>query len=155
MKKNKQKILTLTLLSSFFLLHIPMISYADCADIKARYWKCTRASMTGEKCNEEDNVSIPPECLNAGSEKSTGGNSESFTPATTPSFFEPKTKSKKVDYSATASTPKKPIKIINIKPLAEKIYFETEEDVEKYTTKIKDELLNAIKEGKKVRLQFH
>lgn len=153
MKKNKQKFLTLMSLSTFLLLSVPTISSADCADIKARYWKCTRASMIGEKCNEEDNVSIPPECLKAGSEESTGGNTDSYSSPS--NFSKSKTKSEKSDYQATTSTPKKTVKVVNIKPLAGKVYFETEEDVEQFTTKIREELLNVIKEGKKARLQFH
>lgn len=150
---NKKTFFTSTLLGTLFLASLPTPSYADCSDIKARYWRCTRASMIGEKCAAEDNVSIPPECL--------GGNeSESQKNDSTPNAASTSSSSKKESsipfiYPKADLVPKTPVKVINIKPLNKKHYIETEEDVEQFTTKVKAALLHEIKKGKKVRLQFN
>jgi hypothetical protein len=141
----------LSLFSALFLMSVPTLSHADyCSDIKERYWKCARASMVGESCDSADDVSIPSECLTAGSEKTPKQAEPSTAP---PTFFKGKKESKSFVYKPEV-TPKKSVKIVNIKPKNHKIYFETEEEVEQFTTKIHDDLLNAIKEGKRVRLQF-
>lgn len=146
---NNKKIFTATLLSSLFLVTLP--TYAnDCADIKAKYWRCTRASMIGEQCAQEDNVSIPPECL--GGEKSEDETPKS--PSHSSSSNSPK-ETRPFIYPKPERVPKKPVKVVNIKPLNNKNYIETEEDVEQFTAKIRAELLHAIKDGKKVRLQFN
>lgn len=154
---NRKKSVVLTSLGILFLVGIPTLSQADyCADIKEKYWKCARSVMTGEKCNASDNVTIPPECLTAGSESQRNeSSSTSSTPSSSSSFFGSKKDSTPFIYPKPDLVPKKPVKIINIKPLNGKIYLETEEEVEQFTTKIREDLLNAIKEGKRVRLQFN
>jgi hypothetical protein len=152
--KSTKNSLTTKSLGVLILVTLPTFAYADCADIKARYWRCTRASMIGEKCAAEDNVNIPPECLG-------GAKSDEETPsaATSSSSSSSSSSSKKQTrpfiYPKPDLVPKKPVKVVNIKPLNTKNYIETEEDVEQFTSKIKTELLNAIKNGKKVRLQFN
>ncbi|MDD5214502.1 MAG: hypothetical protein PHQ03_03055 [Methylococcales bacterium] len=152
---NKKSFIT-TLLSALFLATLPMFSYADdCADIRAKYWRCTRASMIGEKCTEDDNVSIPPECLGGGkSEDETPKSPSDASASNSPKETSPK-ETRPFIYPKPDLVPKKPVKVVNIKPFNNKSYLETEEDVEQFTTKIKTELLNAIKDGKKVRLQFN
>lgn len=153
-KKNENSSVVLTLLSALFLVSMPTLSQADyCSEIKERYWKCTRSSMSGGKCDSSDNVSIPPECLTAGTKTQKKGNSSGYAPPSSSSFF--KSRKKITPYQPPNLVPKKPIKVINIKQLNSKKYIETEEDVNNFTTKIKDELLNALKEGKRVRLQFY
>jgi cell division septum initiation protein DivIVA len=49
----------------------------------------------------------------------------------------------------------KPVKVVNIKPKNGKIYFETEEEVDKYVNQVKEDILKAFKEGKRVRLQYN
>lgn len=138
------------LFGTLFLAGLPILSQAaDCAEIKEQYWQCVRSSMTNEPCTE--NVSIPPECLKAGTE--TIQNYES-SPDSTSRFFGSEKKSTPITPPTTENVPKKPVKIINIKPPKGKIYFETEDDVNQYTTKIRNDLLNGIKEGKRVRLTF-
>ena len=145
--KNKRNI-TLTLLNTLFLIGLPMSSQSySCSDIKEQYWDCVRASMNNESCG--GNISIPPECLKAGSE--TIQNYNSSEPSS--SFFGRQKESTPFVYQADMP-PKKPVKVINIKPANGKIYFETDEEVNQYTTKIKDDLSEAIKEGKRVRVQF-
>jgi hypothetical protein len=152
MNKNKRS-LAPKLLGALFLVALPIVSQADCAEIKERYWRCARSSMTGEACDSSDNVSIPPECLTAGSKSQE--NNSSPTSTSTPSFLDLQKKSTPSVsvHPTTDIAPKKPVKIINIKPSG-KTYIETEEDVNQFTTKVRDDLLNAIKDGKKVRLQF-
>jgi hypothetical protein len=138
------------LLGTLFLAGLPILSHAaDCAEIKEKYWSCVRSSMTNEPCTE--NISIPPECLRSGTE--TIQNYES-SPDSTSHFFGSEKKSTPVATPTRESVPKKSVKIINIKPAKGKIYFETEDDVNQYTTKIRNDLLNGIKEGKRVRLTF-
>jgi hypothetical protein len=150
---NSKKAFLLNTFGVVFLTGLPVVSHADyCADIKAHYWKCARASMIGETCEAEDNVNIPAECLNAGTEKESSG-SGSATPSDAPSFFKDKKESKPFVYQPEV-TPKKPVKVVNIKPENRKIYLETEDEVEQFTTKIHDDLLSAIRDGKRVRLQF-
>jgi hypothetical protein len=150
--KSTKNSLTVKLLGALVLVSLPAFAYADCADIKERYWRCTRASMIGEKCAAEDNVNIPPECLG-------GAKSDEETPNAATSSSSSSSSSKKETrpfiYPKPDLVPKKPVKVVNIKPLNTKNYIETEEDVEQFTSKIKTELLNAIKNGKKVRLQFN
>lgn len=149
---NNKKYVISTLLGSLLLAGISTGSYADdCADIKARYWKCTRASMIGEKCADEDNVSIPPECLGGSSEPKQNENQ----PKSTSSIPDSPKDTRPFIYPKPDLVPKKPVKIVNIKPFVGKAYIETEEDAEQFTTKLKNELLDAIKDGKKVRLQFN
>ena len=153
---TKQNLMVLGFLAT---LTIPTFSQAgECADIKERYWRCTRASMIGEECAPEDNVTIPAECLggNTQPKKNTPPPAAEVVPSKAPSFFDSKSKSNSKENSLpkTESSVKKAVKIVNIKPSYGKVYFETEEEVDKYTTKIKEDILNGIKEGKKVRLQF-
>lgn len=150
-QKNRKNSVVVSLLGALLLISIPTLSQADyCSEIKERYWRCTRASMIGEPCDASDNVSIPSECLTAGSEKT----SKQAEPSTSQSkFFKSEKNSKPFVYQPVIA-PKKPVKVINIKPQNHKIYFETEEEVNQFTTKIHDDLLNAIKDGKRVRLQF-
>jgi len=147
--KNRRNI-ALTLLSTLFLVILPTHSQADsCSDIKEQYWNCVRASMNNQSCGA--NVSIPPECLKSGAEIIQNYNSSE--PAS--SFFGTQKESTPFVYQPDSDLPpKKPVKVINIKPTNGKIYLETEEDVNQYTTKIKDDLSEAIKEGKRIRLQF-
>jgi hypothetical protein len=150
-----KKSTTILLLSGVLLAILPTLSYSDCADLKERYWRCTRASMIGEKCAAEDNVTIPPECLNGGgnaneeSRNTTGSssNSNSTSGKTTRPFIYPESEPELVA--------KKPVKVVNIRALNTKNYIETEEDVEQFVNKVKTELLDGIEEGKKVRLQFN
>jgi hypothetical protein len=143
MKKNIALMLGLLSLAGF-----PMPSQADyCADIKEQYWNCVRASMTNQSC--ESNVSIPPECLGSTASKEGQSNNSSESRS---SFFGTKKDSKPFVYQSDLP-PKKPVKIVNIKPDG-KIYLETEEDVDQYLTKIKDEISAAIADGKRVRLQL-
>lgn len=146
----KKNAFTAKLFTTLFLITLPMLSYADCADIKARYWRCTRASMIGEKCAAEDNVSISPECLS-------GGNTDEDPPksSTSSSATDPAKDTRPFIYPKAELVPKKPVEVVNIKSLNTKNYIETEEDVEQFTSKIKTELSKAIKDGKKVRLQFN
>lgn len=146
-----------TLFSIVFLTALfPVLSQAaDCAAIKAQYWECVRSSMTGQSCN--DNVTIPPECLTASgasgskSEKTNGSSSTYSEPADS-GFFNSK---KEQTYSYPKdSTPKKPVKTLNLKAFNTKTYLETEEDVELFTSKLKEEMSNAIKDGKRIRLQY-
>ncbi len=144
----KRKNIALLLFSTLFLVCLPTLSQADyCAEIKEQYWNCVRASMTNDSCSS--NVSIPPECLKAGSDTTQNYNSSSES---TSSFLGTQKESKPFVYQADLP-PKKTVKIINIKPTG-KVYLETEDDVNQYTIKIRDELSEAIKEGKRVRLQF-
>lgn len=147
MKKN-QKILFLITFLVF-----PTLSQADyCADMKERYWKCVRASMTNEKCAEGDNFSIPSECLNAGSSSQKSSDSPA---STTPNWDFLKSKKEVTPVIIdTKLTPQKSVKIINIKSLNDKKYLETEDDVNQFVTHLNQALLNAVKEGKKVRLQY-
>ena len=110
--------------------------------------------MIGEKCAEEDNVSIPPECLGGKSEDETSKSSSNASSSDISKETSPK-ETRPFIYPKPDLVPKKPVKVVNLKPLNNKNYIETEEDVEQFTTKIKTELLNAIKDGKKVRLQFN
>lgn len=143
-KKNQ------TLLFVFLLM--PMISQADyCSDMKERYWKCVRSSMTNEKCADGDNISIPSECLNAGAASQKSSNS---SPSEAPKwdFLKPKKEPKSV--VVAESKPQKSVQIINIKSLNNKKYLENEDDVNQFVTNLNQALLNAIKDGKKVRLQY-
>lgn len=147
----KRKKILLALLGTLSLVGLPMPSQADsCSDIKEQYWNCVRASMTNGSC--DSNISIPPECLHSGSE--TIQNYESSSKSSSSSFFGTKKEAATPFVYQADLPPKKPVKLINIKPTNGKIYFETEEDVDQYTAKIKEELSEAIKEGKRVRLQF-
>ncbi len=143
MKKNTVP----ALFSVLFLVSLPMLSKANsCADIKEEYWDCVRSSMNNESC--KSNVSIPPECLNSGTESIQNYKSSD----TNSNFFDKQKESKPFVYQADLP-PKKPVKVINVKPI-ERIYFETQEDVDQYVMKIKEELSEAITDGKRVRLQF-
>ncbi len=165
-RKNREKSLVITLLSTLFLVVMPGLTQADyCADIKERYWRCARSSMTGEKCSASDNVSIPSECLTAGAASEGGGGSSSSgggggggdsASKSAWSFFSHKKPPAHpiVSPEDTEIVLKKPVKIINIHPTNGKPYIETEEDVEQFTSKVRADLLEAIKDGKKVRLQF-
>lgn len=151
--KTKQKVIGSILLLAIF----PVLSQAaDCAAIKAQYWQCVRSSMTGQSCN--DNVTIPSECLTASgasgstSEKTNGSSSNYSEPSSDSSFFNFK---KEPEFSYPKhNKPVKPIKTLNLRAFHEKPYLETEEEVELFTSKLKDEMLSAIKEGKKIRLQY-
>ncbi len=156
----KSKNVALTFFGVLSLACLPILSYADsCSDIKEQYWNCVRSSMSNGSC--ESNVSIPPECLKAGGESSSsssGSSSSSSSGSGSGSnFFDSIFGSKKEEapfvYQADLP-PKKPVKLIDIKPMNGKIYFETEEEVNQYTTKVKDDMSAAIKDGKRVRLQF-
>ena len=155
----KKRCITLTLFSMLILVSLPMLSRADsCADIKERYWSCVRDSMANKPCSG-GNVSIPPECLNAGSEsgsESGSSKSQSYSdpsPKSFSSLFHRKKKEQATPNYQSERTPKKIVQIINIRP-NDKTYFETEEEVEQYTTEIKDKLFKAFKDGKRVRLEF-
>lgn len=148
----KRKNILLTLLGALSLVGLPMPSQADyCSDIKEQYWKCVRASMTNESCDSND--SIPSECLQSGGEATQNGESSSKSNPVSSSFFGTKKESAPFVYQADLP-PKNPVKVINIKPTNGKIYLETEEDVNQYIAKTKEELSEAIKKGKRVRLQF-
>lgn len=141
---------------SLILAVLPSFSFAtDCAAIKAQYWQCVRASMTGQSCKNE--VTIPSECLSA-SGATTGKtpyNSDSSSTYTEPSnsnffnFGAEKSSSYPEDYK-----PKNPIKTVNIKDFYAKTYLETQEDVDDFTQKLKEELSKNVQEGKRVRLQY-
>lgn len=106
--------------------------------------------MTNGSC--DSNISIPPECLHSGNE--TIQNYE-LSSKSTSSFFGTETEKESPPFVyQTDRPPKKPVQVINIKPTNIRVYFETEEEVNQYTTKLKDELSEAIIEGKRVRLQF-
>jgi hypothetical protein len=151
----------LFLLSLLCLVSIPTISRADyCAEIKERYWKCVRSSMSSGKCSDSDNVSIPPECLNGGSKLPKGDDSSSSSYSPTPSgskwnFFRSKKSQKGNPETDPTVVVHKPVKVVNIKPKNGKIYFETEEEVDKYVNQVKEDILKAFKEGKRVRLQYN
>lgn len=135
-----------------FLL-IPSLSQADyCSDMKERYWKCVRSSMTNEKCADGDNISIPSECLNAGAASQKNGNSSPSEAAPKWDFLKPKKEPKSV--VVTESKPQKSVQIVNIKSLNNKKYLENEDDINQFVTNLNQTLLNAIKDGKKVRLQY-
>ncbi|MSR16465.1 MAG: hypothetical protein EXR89_01500 [Methylococcaceae bacterium] len=150
----KKRCITRTLFSMLILVSLPMISRADsCADIKEKYWSCVRDSMANKPCS--GNVSIPPECLNAGSESGSSSSQSYSDPSPRPfsSLFHRKKKEQATSNYQSERTPKKLVQIINIRP-KDKTYFETEEEVEQYTTEIKDKLFKAFKDGKRVRLEF-
>ena len=149
--KTKTRFLIVFLMALF-----PVLSQAaDCAAIKAQYWQCVRSSMTGQSCS--DNVTIPPECLTASgasgskSEK-TSDSSSTYSSPTNSGFFNSK-KEQAFSYPKN-TTPKKSVKTINLKAFNTKNYLETEEDVELFTSKLKEEMSNAIKDGKRIRLQY-
>ncbi|MFI3123291.1 MAG: hypothetical protein QX194_05110 [Methylococcales bacterium] len=148
----KKRDIALVLLSTLSLAGVPTLSKADsCSEIKEQYWDCVRDAMNGGSCNS--NISIPPECLTAGSAPSGGssGSSSSYSPPPRASFF--KKKEKPFVYQADLPA-KKQVKVIDIKPANGKIYLETEEEVDEYLTRIRDDLTEAINDGKRVRLQF-
>ncbi|MGB4499591.1 MAG: hypothetical protein WBI40_12965 [Methylococcaceae bacterium] len=133
-------------------LVFPTLSQADyCADMKERYWKCVRSSMTNEKCADGDNFAIPAECLNAGSSSPQNSNSSTPTPPKW-DFLNSKKESKNV--VSTESKSQKSVKIINLKSLNNRKYLESEDDVNEFISNTNEVLLNAIKEGKKIRLQY-
>ncbi len=145
----KRRNILLTFLGALSLVSLPMPSQADsCSDIREQYLNCVGTSMTSESC--DSNISIPPECLHSGDE--TIQNYESSSKSTS-NFFGTKKESPPLVYQINLP-PKKPVKVINIKPTNGKIYLETEEDVDQYVAKIKDNLSKTIKEGKRVRLKF-
>jgi hypothetical protein len=144
MKNKNAASMLLGLLS---LISLPMLSHANsCSEIKDEYWNCVRASMNNEAC--ESDVSIPPECLKSVTDTIKNYNASESNP----NFFGKPKESKPFVYQADLP-PKKPVKVINVKP-AHGVYLETEEDVNQYITKIKEELSEAITDGKRVRLQF-
>lgn len=142
-----------------FLTVFPVLSpAADCTIIKEQYWACVRASMTGKEC--EENISIPSECLTNGAsigstlERST--NPSIYPEHSDSSFFSfEKEKEPAPSYTPPDSEPSKPVKMINLKTLNTQTYFETEEDVDLFISKLKDEMSGAIKEGKRVHLLYH
>ena len=147
----KKRDIAFVLLSTLSLAGVPALSKAEsCGEIKERYWDCVRDAMNGGSC--DSNISIPPECLTAGSAPSGGSSgSSSYSPPPKPSFFGKKEK----PFVYQADLPaKKQVKVIDIKPANGKIYLETEEEVDEYLTKLKDDLTEAINDGKRVRLQF-
>ena len=150
------------LLSALFIVTMPTLSRADyCSEIKERYWKCVRSSMSSGKCSDSDNVSIPPECLNGGSKMPKGDDSSDSTYSPTPSgskwslFRSKKSKKPNTDNDDPNVVVHKPVKVVNIKPANGKIYFETEEEVDKYLSDVKEDILKAFKDGKRVRLQYN
>ena len=147
----KSKNILLTLFATLSLVGLPTLSQADsCTDIKEQYWNCVRSAMTNGSC--DSNISIPPECLQSGGNETTQ-NYDSSSKSGFSNFFGRKKEAAPFVYQADLP-PKNPVKVINIKPTNGKIYLETEEDVDQYIAKIKDELSEAIKDGKRVRLQF-
>jgi hypothetical protein len=140
---------------SLILAVLPSFSFAtDCAAIKAKYWQCVRSSMTGASCKDE--VSIPSECLSA-SGATTGktpnkSNPSDYIPPSNSDFFN-FGKEKSFSYPKNHK-PKNPIKTVNVKDFSAKTYLETQEDVDDFTAKLKDELSKTVSEGKRVRLQY-
>lgn len=142
---------------SLILAVLPSFSFAtDCAAIKAQYWECVRSSMTGDSC--KNNVTIPSECLNASGSTTgkapTHSNSSTYSePSESDSSFFDFNKEKFLSYPKNHK-PKNPIKTINLKDFSAKTYLESQEDVDNFTTKLKDELSKTVSEGKRVRLQY-
>lgn len=140
---------------SLILAVLPSFSFAaDCAAIKAKYWECVRSSMTGASCNNE--VTIPSECLSA-SGATTGktpsySNPSDYTPPSNSDFFNFGTE-KAFAYPKN-HRPKNPIKTVNVKDFSAKTYLETQQDVDDFTAKLKDELSKIVTDGKRVRLQY-
>lgn len=133
------------LLSALFFVNLPALAATDCTQAKERYWQCIRASVTNDHpCKESDNVVIPPECLIGGFDAQDKGNSKiDSTNEAIPSDYEPEL------------IQRKPIEVLNIKALSNKPYIETEDEANQFSLTIRDNLLKAIKEGKKVRLQYN
>lgn len=139
----------LALLGTLFLVSTPTLAQSDCAEAKERYWTCIRASVTNHPCKDSDNVAIPAECLIGSSEaqeKSDASKSDTNTTdsqkADIPSHYEPELIQRKT------------VEVLNIKALHNKPYIETEDEANQFSMKIRENLIKAIKEGKKVRLQF-
>lgn len=137
----------LALLGTLFFVSMPTFSQTDCAEAKERYWTCIRTSVTNHPCKESDNVAIPAECLIGGTETQEKSDvSKSTTTdakkAEIPSNYEPEL------------IQRKSVEILNIKALHNKSYIETEDEANQFSIKIRENLIKAIKEGKKVRLQF-
>jgi hypothetical protein len=148
-EKNNMKNMVLMLLSTLSLVSLPMLSQADsCADVREEYLECIRASMGNGSCDSD--ISIPPECLKSVNETIQNYNSSSESGS---NFFDTKKETTPFVYQADLP-PKKIVQVINVKPTHGKIYLETEDDVNQYSTKIKNEMFEAIKEGKRIRLQF-
>lgn len=149
---------TETIIATVLLTIFPVISSAtDCAAIKQRYWECVRSSMKGGGCSE--NISIPSECLNSGNaipESKSDSNSSYSAPtdSNTADFFS-FGKKERSSYSAdNMKTPKKPVVAINLKALNTKTYLETEDDVEFFMSKLKDKMSQALKDGKRIHLEY-
>jgi hypothetical protein len=51
------------------------------------------------------------------------------------------------------TTPQKSVKVIRAQELSNKIYLETEDEVDAYLTKLRKTLVAALQEGKKARIQ--
>lgn len=139
-----------------FLTVFPVFSTAaDCTIIKEQYWACVRASMTGKEC--EENISIPSECLthgaSIGSTLERSKNSSIYPENSDSNFFSFKKES--ASSYTPDSEPSKPVTRINLKTLNSKMYFDTEEDVDVFISRLKDEMHSAIKDGKRVHLQYH
>lgn len=161
--KNQSK-KALLLLSGLLLVGaLPTVAKADtCGAIRERYWSCVRASMNNGKC--ESNVTIPPECLTGGdasASKNKSGDSNSNN-ADEPKYKRGLFGTKKEIIDTTPigyqdqkenAPPPKLIRTVNIKPKG-KNFLESEEDVNDYLVKVKADLMEVIKEGRKVRLQF-
>ncbi|MDD5214459.1 MAG: hypothetical protein PHQ03_02840 [Methylococcales bacterium] len=132
------------LLSALFLMNLPALAETDCTQAKERYWQCIRAAVTNDHpCKESDNITIPPECLIGGAEEQAKENPETdSTKAELPFDYEPEI------------IQRKPVEVLNIKALQNKPYIETEDEADQFSITIRENLLKAIKEGKKVRLQF-